>query len=211
MQYQYITIEGNIGAGKTTLSQMIAQHHDAQLILEQFADNPFLPKFYAQPEQYAFQLEMSFLAERFKQLKDLLNTKDLFRPFTISDYLFVKCKLFAHVNLAEDEYRLFETLFEIIYPNLPQPELLVYLHCPVPRLQHNIRQRARSYEQSIPDSYLQNIQDAYWNFMRSSAIPIVVVDTSNLDFVGRTADYELILDILDKTWPPGISVLNGAL
>jgi deoxyguanosine kinase len=211
VHYQYITIEGNIGAGKTTLSQMIAQKFDARLIVEQFADNPFLPKFYEKPEQYAFQLEMSFLAERFKQLKDLLNTKDLFRPLTISDYLFIKCKLFAHVNLAEDEYRLFETLFDIIYPNLPQPQLLVYLHCPVARLQENIKKRARSYEQSIPDAYLQNIQDAYWNFMRSSSIPTVVVDTSNLDFVGRSADYELIAEILGKEWPAGITVLNGAL
>jgi deoxyguanosine kinase len=211
VQYQYITIEGNIGAGKTTLSTMLAQHFDARLVLEQFADNPFLPKFYEKPEQYAFQLEMSFLAERFKQLKNLLNTRDMFRPVTITDYLFIKCKLFAHVNLAEDEYRLFESLFDIIYPNLPHPELLVYLHSPVHKLQENIKQRARSYEQSIPDAYLQSIQDAYWAYMRTVQIPIVIVDTSQIDFVARTKDFELILGIFDKKWPTGLTVLNGAL
>jgi deoxyguanosine kinase len=211
VQYQYVTIEGNIGAGKTTLSTKLAEHFNAKLVLEEFADNPFLPKFYEKPEQFAFQLELSFLAERYKQLKDLLNTKDMFQTLTITDYLFIKCKLFAQVNLADDEYRLFETVFDIIYPNLPAPELLIYLHCPVPRLQNNIKKRARSYEQSIPDDYLAKIQDAYWQFLRTAQIPIVVIDTSDLDFVGNEGDFQRVLDVLAKRWPVGVNVINGAL
>src|SRR3954470_8777857 len=154
MQYHYITIEGNIGAGKTTLAHLLAKRLNARLILEEFADNPFLPKFYENPKQYAFPLELFFMAERFKQQKDMLHTTDLFQNITISDYLFTKCLLFAKVNLPEEEFRLYQKFYDIINPQIPKPDILIYLHVPVSQLQKNIRKRNRSYEQSIPDEYL---------------------------------------------------------
>src|SRR5581483_2817689 len=139
MNYHFITIEGNIGAGKTTLAHLLARHFNARLILEEFADNPFLPKFYENPQQYAFPLELFFMAERYKQLKELIHTKDLFQSTTITDYLFTKCLLFARVNLPEEEYHLYQKLFDIIHQQLVQPDLLIYLHAPVDRLQQNIK------------------------------------------------------------------------
>src|SRR6478609_7835815 len=138
MNYHFIAIEGNIGAGKTTLAHLLAKQLNARLILEEFADNPFLPKFYENPSQYAFPLELFFMAERYKQQKDLLQQKDLFQQLTISDYLFTKCLLFAKLNLPEDEFRLYQRLFEIIYQQLIQPDLVIYLHAPVSKLKENI-------------------------------------------------------------------------
>src|SRR5205814_4962148 len=135
MNYHFVTIEGNIGAGKTTLAHLLAKHFNARLILEKFDDNPFLPKFYENPSQYAFPLELFFMAERYKQLKDLLQTKDMFQSITLSDYLFTKCLLFAKVNLPEEEFHLYQKLFEIINPQIVQPEILIYLHAPVHKLQ----------------------------------------------------------------------------
>lgn len=208
MKYPYITIEGNIGAGKTTLCNLLATTTNAKMILEQFADNPFLPKFYEVPKKYAFQLELSFLAERFKQLKDLLNTKDLFQQTTISDYLFIKCKLFAKVNLAEDEYRLFETLFDIIYANLPQPDLIIFLHCPINKLQSNIKHRARDYEQTIPDDYLSSLQDAYWQLIKNINIPTLAIDTEQVDFLNNPKDFQKLMMLLNKQWENGVHYIN---
>ena len=162
MNYHYIAIEGNIGAGKTTLAHLLAKHFNARLILEQFADNPFLAKFYENPQQNAFPLELFFMAERYKQLKELVFTKDLFQSITVSDYLFTKCLLFAKVNLPDEEFRLYQKLFDIIYQQLIQPEIIIYLHSPVNRLQKNIKKRNRLYEQSISDEYLFNIQEGLY-------------------------------------------------
>jgi deoxyguanosine kinase len=161
MKHHFITVEGNIGAGKTTLTHLLAKHFDARLILEEFADNPFLPKFYTNPQQYAFPLELFFMAERYKQLKDMVHTKDLFHSITVSDYLFTKCLLFAKVNLPDEEFRLYQKLFEIIHQQLVFPDILIYLHAPVQTLQANIKKRNRVYEQSIPDSYLFDLQETY--------------------------------------------------
>src|SRR6187549_3007782 len=158
MNYHFITIEGNIGAGKTTLAHLLSRHYNARLILEEFADNPFLPKFYESPELYAFPLELFFMAERYKQLKELIQQKDLFQQLTISDYLFTKCLLFAKVNLPDEEFRLYQKLFDIINPQIVQPDILIYLHTPVNKLQQNIKKRNRSFEQNIPDEYLFNLQ-----------------------------------------------------
>jgi len=185
MRYNFITIEGNIGAGKTTLAHILSKHYNARLILEEFADNPFLPKFYENPQQFAFPLELFFMAERFKQLKELLQQQDMFQELTVSDYLFTKCLLFAKVNLPEDEYRLYQRLFEIIHQQLVQPELLIYLHAPVDKLQANIRKRNRSYEQHIPDDYLLNIQETYTNYIRQQNPRTLFVDASNADFLGN--------------------------
>nr|MBC8147774.1 deoxynucleoside kinase [Bacteroidota bacterium] len=147
MKYNYIAIEGNIGAGKTSLSTRIAEQFNAKLILENFEDNSFLPKFYKEPDKYAFPLEMSFLAERYQQLKDRLTDQDLFKSFTISDYFINKSLIFSRKTLQKDEYLLYSKLFEIIISSLPQPDLLVYLYLDIDKLKSNIIKRGRLYEQ----------------------------------------------------------------
>lgn len=208
MKYSFVTIEGNIGAGKTTLAHLLAKHYNARLILEQFADNPFLPKFYENPGQYAFPLELFFMAERFKQQKDLLQQKDLFQNITISDYLFTKCLLFAKINLPDDEFRLYQRLFEIIHQQLVQPDILIYLHAPINRLQQNIKKRNRSYEQKIPDDYLFRIQETYTHYIRQHNLKTLYVDASNADFLGNEKHFGAILDALEKDYPEGQHFLS---
>lgn len=208
MNYHFITIEGNIGAGKTTLAHLLSKHFNARLILEEFADNPFLPKFYENPQQYAFPLELFFMAERYKQLKDLLHTKDLFNSVTISDYLFTKCLLFAKVNLPTDEFRLYQSLFDIIHQQLIQPDLLIYLHSPIQRLQNNIKKRNRSYEQNIPDDYLFNIQETYTHYIKQHNIKTLFIDMSNADFLGNPKHLETVIEALDKEYESGQHYLS---
>jgi len=203
MNYHYITIEGNIGAGKTTLAHLLAKHFNARLILEQFADNPFLPKFYENPKQFAFPLELFFMAERYKQLKELVHTKDLFQSVTVSDYLFTKCLLFAKVNLPEEEFRLYQKLFDIIYQQLVQPDIVIYLHASVSKLQSNIKKRNRAYEQSISDAYLFEVQEAYTNYIKQHNIKTIYIDASNADFLGNKKHFQVILDALEKDYESG--------
>ncbi|WP_026752071.1 deoxynucleoside kinase [Sediminibacterium sp. C3] len=203
MKHQFITIEGNIGAGKTTLTNILAQKLNARIILEEFADNPFLSKFYDNPAQYAFPLELFFMAERYKQLKDLVHTKELFQTVTISDYLFTKCLLFAKVNLPEEEFRLYQKLFDIIHQQLMFPDVLIYLHAPVNKLQQNIKKRNRPYEQSIPDEYLFNIQETYTHYIKQHNIKTIFVDASNADFINNEAHVNIILDALEKDLDQG--------
>lgn len=203
MKHHFITVEGNIGVGKTTLTHLLAKHFNARLILEEFADNPFLPKFYENPAQYAFPLELFFMAERYKQLKDMLHTKDLFQSVTISDYLFTKCLLFAKVNLPEEEFRLYQKLFDIIHQQLAFPDILIYLHAPVQKLQSNIRKRNRSYEQSIPDEYLFNIQETYTSYIKQHNIKTIFIDASNADFLGNEKHLQTVIDALDKDYDEG--------
>lgn len=203
MKYHFIAIEGNIGAGKTTLAHLLSKRLGSRLVLEQFADNPFLPKFYENPQQFAFPLELFFMAERYKQLKDFVHTKDLFHNVTISDYLFTKCLLFAKVNLSEEEFRLYHKLFDIIRPQLIQPDILIYLHVPVNKLQKNIRKRNRSYEQSIPDDYLFRIQETYTNYIRQHNMKTLFVDASNADFLDNEQHLEVLLEALNKDYEEG--------
>jgi deoxyadenosine/deoxycytidine kinase len=203
MNYHYITIEGNIGAGKTTLAHLLAKQYNARLVLEEFADNPFLPKFYENPGQFAFPLELFFMAERYKQLKELIHTKDLFHSVTISDYLFTKCLLFAKVNLPEEEFHLYQRLFEIIHQQMIQPEILIYLHAPVQKLQKNIRKRNRSYEQKIPDEYLFSIQETYTHYIKQHNIKTLYVDASNADFLGNEKHVQTIMEALEKDYEEG--------
>ncbi len=203
MKYHFITVEGNIGAGKTTLSHLLAKHYSARLILEEFADNPFLPKFYENPSQYAFPLELFFMAERYKQLKDLIQQQDLFHSVTISDYLFTKCLLFARVNLPDDEYRLYHRLFEIIHQQLLKPDLLIYLHAPVKKLQQNIKKRNRTYELNIPDEYLLSIQETYEAYIKQPHMITLIIDTENADFLGNEAHLKVVTDALEKEYEPG--------
>jgi len=203
MNYHFITIEGNIGAGKTTLSHLLSRHFNARLILEEFADNPFLPKFYENPKLYAFPLELFFMAERYKQLKDLIQQKDLFQSVTISDYLFTKCLLFAKVNLPDDEFRLYQRLFDIIHQQLLQPDLLIYLHTPVSRLQQNIKKRNRSYEKNIADEYLFSIQETYTHYIKDHNIKTLFIDASNADFLGNEKHLKVVIDALENDYEQG--------
>lgn len=203
MNYHFITIEGNIGAGKTTLAHLLSKYYNARLVLEQFADNPFLSKFYENPQQYAFPLELFFMAERYKQLKELIHTKDLFHSVTISDYLYIKCLLFAKVNLPEAEFRLYQKLFEIINQQLVQPELLIYLHVPIHKLQSNIRKRNRSYEQAIPDEYLFKLQETYIGYIKQHNIKTLFIDASNADFLGNEKHLQVIVEALERDFEDG--------
>jgi len=208
MNYNFITIECNIGAGKTTLAHMLSRHYNARLILEEFADNPFLPRFYENPKQYAFPLELFFMAERFKQQKDILQQKDLFQSVSISDYLFTKCLLFAKVNLPEDEFRLYQRLFEIVHHQMIQPDLLIYLHAPVSKLKDNIRKRNRAYEKNISDEYLFNIQETYTHYIRQHNIKTLFIDASNADFLGNEKHMKAVIDALEHDYTEGQHYLN---
>lgn len=205
MNYNFIAIEGNIGAGKTSLATLIANDFNAKLILEQFEDNSFLPKFYKEPDKYAFPLEMSFLASRFQQLKDQLGPQDLFKSFTISDYYIVKSLIFAQKTLAEDEFGLYTRFFNIILHQLPRPDLFVYLHVKTGKLHENIKIRGRSYEQNIKERYLEKIQEGYFEFMKQqSKLPILIIDTNNIDFVHNEDDYHKVVAVIDKKHMPGV-------
>ncbi|HWB24490.1 MAG TPA: deoxynucleoside kinase [Chitinophagaceae bacterium] len=208
MQYHFITIEGNIGAGKTTLAHLLSKKLNARLILEEFADNPFLPKFYQDPKQFAFPLELFFMAERYKQLKTRLHTTDLFQSVTVSDYLFTKCLLFARVNLPPDEFKLYQRLFDIINQQIIFPDVLIYLHAPVAKLQDNIKKRNRSYEQEIPDAYLQKIQETYQTYIKEHNIKTILIDASNADFLGNEEHLQIVLNALESGIGDGFNYLS---
>lgn len=208
MNYHFITIEGNIGAGKTTLSHLLSRHYNARLILEEFADNPFLAKFYSNPKQYAFPVELFFMAERYKQLKELIHTKDLFQNITVSDYLFSKCLLFAKLNLPEEEFRLYQKLFDIIYQQMSQPDILIYLHVPVKQLQQNIRKRNRTFEQNIPDEYLFSLQETYTSYIKQHNIKTLIIDAAGADFLGNEKHLKVITDALERDYEGGWHYLS---
>ncbi|TRX22733.1 2-amino-4-hydroxy-6-hydroxymethyldihydropteridine diphosphokinase [Flavobacterium franklandianum] len=194
-QFNYIAFEGNIGAGKTTLSTKIAEDFNAKTVLERFADNPFLPKFYEDQNRYAFPLEMSFLADRYKQLSDDLAQFDLFKDFIVADYHIFKSLIFAKITLAEDEYRLYRTLFDIVYREMPKPDLYIYLYQNTERLLENIKKRGRSYEQNIPADYLDKINSGYLDYIKSQTdLNVLIIDVSDRDFVENQEDYLYILE-----------------
>jgi deoxyguanosine kinase len=203
MQYHYIAIEGNIGAGKTTLAHLLAKKLNARLILEQFADNPFLPKFYENPKQNAFPLELFFMAERYKQLKDMIHTSDLFQNVTVSDYIFTKCLLFAKINLSDEEFRLYQRLFDIVAQQIVFPDIVIYLHSPVHKLQRNIKKRNRLYEQNIADEYLFNIQETYTSYIKQHNIKTIFIDAINADFLGDEAHLQTVIDALNTNIESG--------
>jgi len=205
MNYNYISVEGCIGAGKTTLAEMLAKDFNAELILERFADNPFLAKFYKDPTHYAFPLEMTFLTDRYQQLKNLLSKRDLFTDLVVADYFIDKCAIFAKNNLQQDEYNLFLKVYEIISDFLPKPDLLIYLYNSPENLLKNIAKRGRDYEQEIQAKYLNDIQDNYLTFFKQRAqFPILIVESSALDFVNRNEDYEKIKALLQFKYEIGV-------
>ena len=198
-RFNYIAFEGNIGAGKTTLTTRIAHDFNAKTILERFADNPFLPKFYEDQNRYAFPLEMSFLADRYKQLSDDLAQFDLFKDFIVADYHIFKSLIFAKVTLAEDEYRLYRTLFDIVYREMPKPDLYVYLYQNTEQLLENIKKRGRSYEQNISADYLDKINNGYLDYIKSQTdLNILIINVSDRDFVENQEDYLYILDEIKR-------------
>jgi deoxyguanosine kinase len=207
MSLNYLVIEGNIGAGKTTLAQMISEKYQTKLVLEQFADNPFLPKFYENQQQYSFPLEMAFLAERYNQLNRELSHFDLFSPFTISDYYFMKSLIFAQNTLQPDEYKLYSQFFTIIYDKMPKPDLYVYLHKDADLLLKNIADRGRNYETYITKEYLEKITQGYFGYFRQQTdFPILIVDTNGIDFVNRPADFEkMLITIFNKQYDKGVT------
>jgi deoxyguanosine kinase len=207
--HNYIVIEGNIGTGKTSLATRLAADFNMRLILERFAENPFLPKFYENPARFAFPLELSFLADRYQQLKDELGKPDLFRQQIVSDYMLSKSLIFAGVTLKDSEFDLYQKLFHIIHPHLPRPDLLVYLHKDIPDLKKNISERGRSYEQGIDDGYLQQLQDAYWTFFKQQIhLPVVIIESGQIDFVRNQEDYALLLEIINRSYRPGLHRVN---
>ncbi len=209
MRYHFITIEGNIGSGKTSLAEKIARDYRGRLCLEKFADNPFLTKFYENPRQYAFSLEMYFMAERFQQMKTLSAERDLFNDFLVSDFLFAKSLLFAEINLDGDEILLFKKLFSIIYPNIPKPQMTVYLHNDISNLLLNISKRGRNYEKNISADYLEKIQSAYLGYFKSLQKEIVlIVNTYGIDFVENESDYKKLLELFHRDYSPGIHIIQ---
>ncbi|GAP68651.1 deoxyadenosine/deoxycytidine kinase [Bacteroidales bacterium 6E] len=197
MDIRFLVIEGNIGAGKTTLASKLSQDLNAKLVLEQFADNPFLPKFYDDKERYSFPLELSFLADRYNQIKKEVLHPDLFQRLLISDYYFTKSAIFAGNTLQKDEYRLFRKLFNIVFESLPKPDLYVYLHLTTGNLIRNIRKRGREYEQKIDPEYLETIQQGYFSYLKQiTQFPVLILDTNGIDFVGNDSDYQLIKELI---------------
>jgi deoxyadenosine/deoxycytidine kinase len=183
--FDFIAIEGVIGVGKTSLAKLLTERHNARLVLEQFEDNPFLPKFYEDRERYAFPTQMAFLASRFKQQQNMLS-KDLFQQLTVSDYIFEKDRIFARLNLEEDELALYDSIFNIMTGISARPDLIIYLEADVDRLLENIRQRGRDYERQITRPYLQDLSDAYNHFFyHYNKSPLIIINTSKIDFVNE--------------------------
>lgn len=210
MGLRYLVIEGNIGAGKTCLCKKIADKHQAKIILEQYEDNPFLPKFYQDPKRYAFPLELSFLADRYNQLKTKLDNFDLFSELLIADYFFMKSLIFASETLLDDEYKLYRQLFNIIYNSVPKPDLYVYLHRNIENLKLNIKQRGREYEQDISEDYLKKIEKGYFSFFyqQQQNIKILICDVNNIDFINDDNSFrELENAIFNVKYDYGITRL----
>lgn len=207
--YDFIAIEGNIGAGKTTLANMLNEELSTRLILEEFADNPFLPKFYKDPKKHAFPLELFFLAERYHQLMGHFASPDLFAQRTVSDYFIGKSLVFAKTNLKDDELLLFRNIYDIMFSNVPMPDLLIYLHLDTDSLQKNIRKRARSYEQDIKNEYLNSVQQGYVEFLKQQeGLRTVILSMENMDFVGNKSHFDLILEVIQRNFPVGLNFVD---
>ena len=204
--YNFIAIEGNIGAGKTTLCELLSRDFNCRLILEQFTDNPFLPLFYEQPERYAFPVELFFMTERHKQLQAAFSSgADLFTPLSIADYFFLKTLLFAKNNLNDEEFRLFQRLFEVLNTTFPKPDMLVYLHRSVEDVMRNIRKRGRNFETDISAEYLLGIQNVYFGYFKTETeIPILIIDVEGIDYLRDTVAYQKIITILQQKYENGV-------
>ena len=203
--HNFIAIEGNIGAGKTTLCHMMHEDYNCKLILEQFTDNPFLPPFYKNPERYAFPVELFFMTERHKQLQETLSQRELFPQLIVSDYFFIKTLLFAKNNLNDEEYRLFQRLFHTLNATFAKPDLLVYLHRPVEDILTNIRNRGREFEKDIQPAYLQSLQDAYFGYFKTETeLPILIIDVNEVNFQEDSGAYEQLVGLMRRSYSKGL-------
>ncbi len=203
--YKYICVEGNIGSGKTSLVERLCMDVNGRALLEQFANNPFLPLFYQNPERYAFTVELFFMTERFKQLQELNTSADLFTEHIISDFSLIKTQLFARKNLQEEEYRLFQMLFSVLNNSFPKPDILVYLHRDIEHLLENISKRDRQFETDLKPEYLKKIQDSYFEYIRNiTSFPVLILDIKDLDFVSDQSSYETIKFLISKKYTPGV-------
>ncbi|MFZ1693568.1 MAG: deoxynucleoside kinase [Flavobacteriales bacterium] len=207
-RYSYIAIEGLIGAGKTTLARRLAERWNGRLVLEEFDDNPFLPRFYKEPDRYAFSVELSFLAQRYHQLKRVTE-QELFSPVTVADYSIGKSLVFANATLPPDEHALFRDLYQIMYADLPQPQLIVYLHLGIDRVRERIRQRGRGYEQAIGAEYLMRLQERYMDhLMKASNTRALIVDLGATDLLHDEAAFVRLLGLMDEEAPLGHRVAS---
>ena len=208
MQHSYLVIEGNIVAGKTSLVDLLVQKYQGRQVMEGFAENPFLPKFYEDPKRYAFAVEMFFLSERYHQLNNELLQQSLFDQHTFSDYFLSKSLIFARANLDSDEFDLFFKMYEIMMKQLPQPDLLVYLHRDVTELQYNIQKRGRAYEADISDDYLRRIQESYFQFLKQQPLKMLLLDVNGIDFVSDPKIFDQICKIIDQPFEQGIKKIK---
>jgi deoxyadenosine/deoxycytidine kinase len=209
VDFNYIVIEGNIGAGKTSLAKRIAEDTNARIILEQFEENPFLPKFYKDPDRYAFPVELTFLADRYQQLKNEITPRDLFQTKTVSDYYFFKSLIFSRKTLKDDEYSLYKRVFEMIQQQLTKPDIYVYLHVTTERLIENIKMRGRIYETEINKEYLDQIQTSYFEFIKThKEMTFLVIDINNIDFVSNSNDYLKVKNtIFERKYEAGMNMV----
>jgi|TARA_B110000285_G_C15077474_1_gene591590 deoxyadenosine/deoxycytidine kinase len=208
-KYNFIAVEGNIGAGKTSFCNRIADDFNCQIILESFEDNPFLPQFYQNPERYAFPVELFFMTERHKQLQAGLLEPELFKDGTIADYFFLKTLLFAKNNLSDEEHRLFSRVFKVLNASFPKPDLLVYLHRSVENLQVNIEKRGREYEKDITNDYLKKLQNTYFEFFRTEmSMPILIIDVEKADFLKDDVTYNKLLKLMSEDYKLGINYIT---
>ncbi|HMU99307.1 MAG: deoxynucleoside kinase [Chitinophagales bacterium] len=207
--YKFITIEGNIGAGKTTLASLLSEEYGGQLILETFTDNPYLSKFYQQPEKYGLQLEMSFLIERYQQLTKIFAEPNIFSHFIITDYMLKKCLLFAKINLSKQEFKLYHSFFNLIYKKLPKPDIIFYLHSDTETLLRNIKRRGRDYEQSISKVYLNKIERMYFEYFRQNPEnKFVIVDINGVDWISNVFAYEKLKEVFSKEYNVGMNFIK---
>ena len=203
--YQYICIEGNIGAGKTTFCELLAEDIACKLVLEEFAENPFLPYFYKEPNRFALPMELFLMAERFKQLQNHILHRELFNDYILSDYSFVKTLLFAKNNLPPEEFRLFHDMFEVLANQIPKPDLLVFLHRSVDNLIDQIAIRARPYEKNISRDYLQGLQNMYLEYFRNeNTFPILLVDIDGINFIDNKSHFDEIKQLMTEQLNPGL-------
>ena len=208
--YNYIVIEGNIGAGKTSFASMLSEDCNARLILEQFEENSFLPKFYEDQARYAFPLELSFLADRYQQLKTHFSTPDMFKTFTVADYFIFKSLIFASKNLETLEFGLYSKLFSIVSSVVPKPDMIVYLYLSLENLKKNIEKRGRPYEQNIQFDYLEKIQQGYLEYLRQqSDLRVLVIDTNGMDFIARPSDYLWLKGLTMQEYPLGMHFIQN--
>jgi len=204
-EVRHIAIEGVIGAGKTSLATMLGETLGANVVLERFEENPFLKEFYQDPERYAFQTQIFFLLTRYKQQQELFQA-DLFHRFMVTDYIFEKDKIFAYLNLQDEELKLYETLVGTIERSIPTPDLVVYLQSTVERLMENIKQRGRAFESGMPEGYIRDLNEAYnYFFFRYKTTPLLIVNAAEIDFVNNKSHYE---DLLRQIFRPTRSAVE---